>query len=143
MFRRILIGALSAITLVSVIHAKQNPMPLCPSASAIQSVGVSMAAELMPGFYLGMEMNNYVMDQEWAFAIGPVPAHNEGEALAAANEKLRALSGPLYSEEDNEGVKICLYEVVNDPEIVAIAASGDTAPALKHTVMRAIKQHRK
>lgn len=141
MLGRKLLTAVSAVTLAFSVNAGPDPI-VCPSVSTIQGTGVSMAMEVMPSFYLGLEMSNYSTDADWIFAVGPIEAGAEEEAIEISNEKLTALAGPVFSDTDEEDGTVCIYEITGEPDMVAIAASGVEMMSV-HKAKQLIQRYRK
>lgn len=126
MLGRAFITACSAIALSSAVYANQNPLSLCPSASAIQNVGVSQVAGTLIGYLLGMEENRYSTDKDWVFFIGPFLVENENEAIKYANANLSGLSAPISASYIEDDVIECLYEITYSKDLKAVAYSGDS-----------------
>lgn len=125
MFGRKLLAGLGAVVLASSVHAfSLKPQAAeCPNTADIQAQGLSMAIEIMPEFFMATHMDKYNTDRDWAFAIFPIEAFDEGDALEQANNELASLIGPVDSGEQ-DGVTACLYAVDN-PEHMAMAVELD------------------
>jgi Domain of unknown function (DUF4949) len=129
MFGRKLLSAVATFSLASTLYAAPLRHVECPSVDAIQSKGVSLAMEVMPNVFLGMEAGNYNTSTNWVFAIGLFETDSEEVALDAANDALAGIFGPV-AEDDEDGM-MCLY-ATNDPNVGAIAIEDDgSMPASK------------
>ncbi|MCC5791439.1 MAG: DUF4949 domain-containing protein [Legionellaceae bacterium] len=132
--------AVAGAALATSVFAGSDMKPLCPSAAAIQTVGLSSTMEYFPGYFVGMEENDYHTDSHWLFAIGPVKAENESEALEAAHTLLADLNGPVDSAEEDDAV-ICFYDTAK-PDAKGIAVSSDDLMS-RQKVQRLLKKYQR
>lgn len=122
-FKSTLATFVSALVLTSTAFAIQSSPKVCPSVSAIQAEGMTMAAEMVEGLYLTYNLSHYDTPLNWAFIIGPVNATSDESALEEGNQQLTTLSG-TPSPEESGGAWACEYNTASD-ELVAVAILAD------------------
>jgi len=98
----------------------------CPDLNNIKAEGLSMAVPIVKysNFYVAFELNEYGTDSNWGFAISPVEARSEEEALRIANGILHTLNAPGIPVEENGIETVCSYDT-GSTEIFASAHKGD------------------
>ncbi|CAM2788746.1 hemin binding protein Hbp [Legionella steigerwaltii] len=92
----------------------------CPDLSALQAEGISMADLIGNDYYVGYSISTFGSDANWGFAIGPVQADSDEDALDASNQILNNMTTPGFPLELDQNVLVCLYDTGN-PYIYSIA----------------------
>ena len=96
---------------------------VCPDLNRIQAVGISMASELGYGFFVGYSIDNFNTSSTWGFAIGPVQADSDEDAITVSNEILANMTAPGLPDPSEENELVCLYETGRDG-VFAIAINN-------------------
>jgi len=96
---------------------------VCPDLGDIQAAGVYMASSIYGNIYAAFSIDQFNTDSTWAFAIGPVVADDEEDAVDNANEILSNMSSPGVLMQDGTD-RVCQYDTAN-PYIYAVAVRGD------------------
>lgn len=102
----------------------------CPSLSDLQAVGITMSSVLVDNLYVGYSIDNYNTSSIWGFAIGPVEADSDGEAIAATNEILANMSAPGIPDPGNDNDLVCFYDT-GMPDIFAVAVKNLAVSPMK------------
>ncbi|KTC78994.1 hemin binding protein Hbp [Legionella cherrii] len=102
----------------------------CPDLSALQAEGISMAEQIGNDYYIGYSMSNFGSSSEWGFAIGPVQADADEDAVDASNQILNNMTTPGFPLELDENVLVCLYDTGN-PYVYSIAVRGYAISPMK------------
>ncbi len=124
MFKSKLATFVGAFVLASSVYAAQEPPDACPSMAAIQSEGMTNAAEILEGLYLTFNISHYDTLSNWVFIMGAIAAESEERSIEESNQLLATMSGAPTPEDDGEGSWVCQYET-NDPDIAAFAVQAD------------------
>lgn len=104
----------------------QTKPEVCPSVSALQSVGVNKASDGALGGWLAMNSkNNYGTAYEWSFAVLVGPAANEAEAIKLANSEIKTMTYIQGPEERAEGTNEwgCLYMTSDENQFIGFAVT--------------------
>lgn len=105
---------LLGLVLSQTAFAGMPPKPAsCPSASAIQAVGVNAyEAGDTPGTWIvGVQANNYGTPNNWTFAVLNIPAPSGEAAMKIAKAELSTIGANTPPEASPIGLWICLYQV--------------------------------
>lgn len=124
MFKSKLATFVGALVLAGSVYAAQDNPELCPGMHAIQSEGMTNAAEILEGLYLTFNLSHYDTPSNWVFIMGAINAESEEVAIQESNKILSTMSGSPTPEDDGEGSWVCQYET-NDPDISAFAVQAD------------------
>ncbi|MBN9226944.1 MULTISPECIES: DUF4949 domain-containing protein [Legionella] len=92
----------------------------CPDLSAIQAEGITMADLIGNDYYISYSLSNFGTSSNWGFAIGPVQADSDEDALDTSNQILNNMTTPGFPLELDRDVLVCLYDTGN-PYIYSIA----------------------
>jgi hypothetical protein len=93
------------------------PKPdICPTVTALQSVGVKYAGTSMAGWQVASDKNHFSTKEVWVFLmiLGGDKSPNEDAAIATGNSKISSLM--LYGgpEKNNSGGWECDYMIPNE-----------------------------
>jgi hypothetical protein len=124
MFKSKLATFVSALVLAGSAFAVQDKPDVCPGMPAIQSEGMTNAAEILEGLYLTFNLSHYDTPSNWVFIMGAITAESEDRAIEESNQILSAMSGSPTPEDDGEGSWVCQYET-NNPDVSAFAVQAD------------------
>lgn len=114
------------------------PMTMCPNINEIKAEGIDMALPMMGDVYLSYHTSFYNTENNWLFAIGPIQAESDEEAIDIGNEVLEGMNASAIPEENGNDI-VCIYET-GDPDFVAVAVTNDSmiSPSkLKHYIQKA------
>lgn len=110
MFKSKLATFVSALVLAGSTFASTEKPAGCPNMTALQSEGLTMAAEILDGMFITYNLSHYNTPSNWVFIMGPVAAASNDNALEEGNKILSTLSGTPDPEEDEDGSWLCAYE---------------------------------
>ncbi|MGL5741675.1 MAG: DUF4949 domain-containing protein [Legionella sp.] len=81
-----------------------------PNLLDIQAVGIAQASVIFDGFYMGYAYSHYNTSSNCGFAISPVEADNEDDAIEQTNEALSKMTSVGVPEQDGGAELVCIYE---------------------------------
>ncbi|KTC89710.1 DUF4949 domain-containing protein [Fluoribacter dumoffii] len=112
---------LSAFTAALVLAGSAFAMDTtCPNLSDLQAEGISMSEPLGNNYYVGYSLAHFNSSSNWGFAIGPVQAESDEDAIDVSNQILNNMTAPAFPLELDNDVLVCLYDTGN-PYIYSIA----------------------
>lgn len=91
----------------------------CPNLSDLQAEGISDVQQIGNNYFIGFSINQF-NSATWGFAIGPVEADTEDDALDASNGILNHMTTPGLPMELDRDTLVCLYDTGN-PYVYSIA----------------------
>jgi|GEM_PF-6894828 len=113
MFKSSLSILAGALLLSTATFAAIDVPEVCPSASALQSVGFVAddlnQLDIGVWYVLTKNTNDYGTDNQWLFAMGLIEGDTQDNAAAASAVMLTTLSGNPEPEAA-EGGYVCLYD---------------------------------
>ncbi|WP_298626487.1 DUF4949 domain-containing protein [uncultured Legionella sp.] len=124
MFKSKLAIFFGTLIFASSVLAGQDKPDVCPDMPAIQSEGMTNAAEILEGFYLTFHVSHYETPSNWVFIMGGITAESEERAIETSNQILSTMSGSPTPENDGQGSWVCQY-ATNTPELSAFAVQAD------------------
>ncbi|MBI2785479.1 MAG: DUF4949 domain-containing protein [Legionella longbeachae] len=95
---------------------------ICPNLSDMQAEGISATEQIGNNVYVGFSLSNF-NSEPWGYAIGPVLADSDDEAIDIANDVLANMSSQGYPIQLDDDYLVCLYDTGN-PFIYSIAIRG-------------------
>ncbi|KTD74070.1 DUF4949 domain-containing protein [Legionella tucsonensis] len=110
---------LSTFTAALILSGSALANNACPDLSDLQAEGISEVQQLGNNYFIGFSISQF-NSATWGFAIGPVKADAEDDALDASNEILNNMTTPGFPLELDHDTLICLYDTGN-PYVYSIA----------------------
>ncbi|MFT4058043.1 MAG: DUF4949 domain-containing protein [Legionella sp.] len=123
-FRAKLVAFASALVFAGATFASQENV--CPKLGTIQDEGLSLALPIFGNFFAAGQLSNFNMDSIWAFAIAPVEADSEDDAINTGNDILSGMNAPGVVLDKG----FCVYDTGN-PDTFAVAIEGEMFPIMK------------
>ncbi|AWN73736.1 DUF4949 domain-containing protein [Legionella anisa] len=110
---------LSTFTAALVLAGSAFANNPCPELSDLRAEGISEVQEIGNNYFIGMSISRFNL-ATWGFAIGPVKADTEDDALDVTNGILNSMATPGFPLELDHDTLICLYDTGN-PYVYSIA----------------------
>lgn len=91
----------------------------CPDLSALQAEGIAGVQQIGANYFIGFSISQ-IDSATWGFAIGPVKADSEDDAIDVSTDVLNHMATPGFPLELENDTLVCLYDTGN-PYIYSIA----------------------
>ncbi|KTD42043.1 DUF4949 domain-containing protein [Legionella parisiensis] len=110
---------LSTFTAALVLAGSALANNTCPDLSDLQAEGISEVQQIGNNYFIGFSISQF-NSATWGFAIGPVKADTEDDALDATTGILNNMATPGFPLELDHDTLICLYDTGN-PYVYSVA----------------------
>lgn len=132
-YKQRLISVLASLMLLGSAFAAQD-LPDCPGIASIQSMGVSDSSMISTGSYYTYTTSPFDTGSQWLFAIWPISAVDDTDAIDQSNQLLATLDGsPSAQLDTNSNTWFCSYPTP-DTNLYALATQlnlGDSRLKLR------------
>lgn len=123
MFRSKLAVFASTFVLSGFVFAADNI--ICPDIADIKAESMTMVEEIGLDYFITYNVSNYSTNSQWGFAIAPIQADSEDDALNVANDLLNNMTAPGVLQRKDP--TICGY-ATGENHVLAFAVEGVTSP---------------
>ncbi|QMT59629.1 DUF4949 domain-containing protein [Legionella sp. PC997] len=110
---------LSTLAAAFVLAGSAFANNACPNLNDLQAEGLSEVQQIGTNYFIGFSIGQF-NSATWGFAIGPVQADTEDDALDVSNEILNNMATPGFPLELDNDTLVCLYDTGN-PYVYSVA----------------------